>query len=222
MDFDIFKAIIKEASGFGNRSFSLHLFGEPLLYPKLFDAISYIKRSRRSHTVLLTTNGTLLNEKVKELIASGPDLVLWSWKKEVEFSDETRRLLRGWGRFRVRFIEGVTPPEAYKEWEKWPNVEKRRLHNYGGNISLPNKEKGARWSCYHLWLAPAIAWNGNFLLCCADPHQREVLGHFPESSIASMWQGKKLRDIRQNQRMGQYEGICKDCDVWKEYPNMFF
>src|SRR3990167_9309276 len=104
MDFNLFKAIIDEASRYGNRSFSLHLFGEPLLYPRIFEAISYVKRSRRGHTVLLTTNGTLLNQKVEELIAAGPDQVLWSWRREAKFTEETKRRLRAWGRFRVRFI----------------------------------------------------------------------------------------------------------------------
>jgi len=59
MGFDIFKAIIDEATRYGARSFSLHLFGEPLLYSKWFEAIRYIKSANRKHTVLFTTNGTL-------------------------------------------------------------------------------------------------------------------------------------------------------------------
>src|SRR5258708_3002683 len=57
IDFKLFKTIVDECSQYGPRSFSLHLFGEPLLYPFILDAIQYIKIKNRRHTILLTTNG---------------------------------------------------------------------------------------------------------------------------------------------------------------------
>ena len=61
MEFGLFQALIDEATTYGRRSFSLHLFGEPLLYPRWREAVAYIKRCHPQHTVLLTTNGTALN-----------------------------------------------------------------------------------------------------------------------------------------------------------------
>lgn len=235
MDWWTFTNIIDEASKYGTRSFSLHLFGEPLLYPKIFDAIRYIKTANRIHTVLLTTNGTLIerNGNLDKLISSGVDQVLWSWRPEAKFSEETKERLRQWGKFRVRFINEVVPDSEREAWQDWPNKEERPLHNYGGNVDLNQfqskeihqQEKSGdliRWPCYHLWLAPAVAWNGNFLLCCADPHQQEILGNVKEIPIASLWQSQKLRDIREGQLAGQYGGICKGCDVWKSYPDIWF
>ena len=236
MDFGLFKAIIDEATKFGPRSFSLHLFGEPLLYPRLFEAVAYIKRSNRLHTVLLTTNGTHLNGAVDEVCSSGIDQVLWSWRPEATFTPETKEKLRRWGKFRVRFIEEVTPKEAYEEWADWPNVEGRKLHNYGGNIdptsitststtvsgSFVKDVSTGRWPCYHLFLAPAVGWNGNILMCCADPHQKEVLGTFPKQTVAEVWQGERLKAIRDGHLKGEYKGICANCDVWKSYPDIFF
>lgn len=229
MDFSLFTRIADEATVHGKRSFSLHLFGEPLLYSRIHDAIHYLKQ--RGHTVLLTTNGTKLSDHVDRLIGSGVDQVLWSWRPEVKFDLRLKEKLRSWGKFRVRFIEEVTPPEAYKEWEDWPNVEGRKLHNYGGNIRLmdtagPNVDTTTgseiRHPCYHLWLAPAVAWNGEILLCCADPHRKEVLGKFPEQSVGEVWRGDRLAAIRASHLKGEYGGICKGCDVWKSYPNIFF
>jgi len=225
MDFNLFKEIINEASRYGKRSFSLHLFGEPLLYPRIHDAINYVKSCNKKHTVLLTTNGTKLNElfdSVKEA-----DQILWSWRREAKFTDETKRKLLRWGRFKVRFISEVTPKEAYKEWEKWPNKEVRSLHNYGGEIDLSkfsaisNSENKNRWPCYHLWLAPAVAWNGNILICCADPHQKEVIGKFKEQDVSDVWRGTRLNNIRKSHLEGKYFGICKNCDVWRSYPSFF-
>ena len=236
MDYALFTRLVDEATHYGRRSFSLHLFGEPLLYPKILDAISYLKA--RHHTVLLTTNGTHLNRFVDDLIGRGVDLVLWTWRPEAQFTPETKGKLRKWGRFRVRFIAEVTPKEAHLEWADWPNVEGRALHNYGGTIdtslwapttpaptesgSSSGVSPGGRYPCYHLWFAPAVAWNGDILLCCADPHRKEVLGRFPGVSVHDVWVSDRLERIRQGHRQGDFSGICAGCDVWKQYPDIFF
>lgn len=232
MDWSLFTQIVDEATLYGSRSFSLHLFGEPTLYPRWVEAIHYLKQAH--HTVLLTTNGTTLNARVEDLVSANPDQVLWSWRPEAKFTEATKQKLRKWGKFRVRFIAEVTPKEAYLEWADWPNVEGRPLHNYGGNIntsrfaiatsegpplSAPTVD---RWPCYHLWLAPAIAWNGHILLCCADPHHKEVLGTFPHDTVASIWKGSRLAAVRASHLAGEYKGICMNCDVWKQYPDLFF
>ena len=62
MGWDTFTGLVDEAARYGDRSFSLHLFGEPLLYPRCLDAIRYIKARRQGNVVLLTTNGTLLED----------------------------------------------------------------------------------------------------------------------------------------------------------------
>ena len=231
MDFGLFTALIDEATSYGPRSFSLHLFGEPTLYPKWTQAIRYIKQAHPRHTVLLTTNGTTLNARVDDLIAANPDVVLWSWRPEVTFTETTKEKLRRWGKFRVRFITEVTPSSAYAEWADWPNQEGRPLHNYGGNIDLTefsavdaasSTGSSTRHPCYHLWLAPAVGWNGNLLLCCADPHQAEVLGKFPEMTVAEAWASSKLAAVRTSHLTGQYGGICAGCDVWKQTPDLFF
>lgn len=237
MDYGLFTGIIDEASRFGSRSFSLHLFGEPLLYPRIVEAIEYIKRKRRDHTILLTTNGTLLNRYVDDLIRLGVDKLIWSWRPEAKFSDETKSKLRKWDRFTVRLIKETAPKEAVEEWSTWPKVEIRGLHNYGSNIDITKwQENGdaakslsqssetapSRWPCYHLWLAPAVAWNGEILICCSDPHRKEVLGRFPQDSIQKAWTGARLKSIRESHLEGKYGGICENCDVYKSYPDIFF
>lgn len=235
MDWRLFCDIVTEATSFGPRSFSLHLFGEPTLYPRWTDAIRFIRRAHPKHTILLTTNGTTLNARVDDLIACNPNLVLWTWRPEAQFTPQTKEKLRRWGKFRVRFIDEVTPPEARNEWADWPNVEGRTLHNFGGDIdtsrwsttrsSTPSgsaAKTARRWPCYHLWLAPAVAWNGNILLCCADPHQKEVLGKVPDQTVAEAWQGERIKAIRNGHLQGNYRGICANCDVWKIVPDLFF
>lgn len=237
MAFPLFKQIVDEAATYGPRSFSLHLFGEPLLYPNWREAIAYIKRKNRRNTVLLTSNGTLFNRYVGDLVNSGVDKLIWSWRPEAKFTEETKRKLKAWKPFTVRLIADVVPKEAFEEWSQWPRVEVRTLHNYGSNIDITKWQKNgdaensssqtsapqsSRWPCYHLWLAPAVAWNGDILMCCSDPHRKEVLGRYPQDSLTKVWTGVRLNAIRESHLRGQYGGICAGCDVWKSYPDIFF
>jgi len=220
MDFGLFRKIIDEATRFGPRSFSLHIFGEPLLYPLIFEACAYIKRRNKNHTILFTTNGTKINDCIDDIVRSGIDQIYWTWRPEARFTGATLLKLRKWKKFRVRFIDEITPKRAREEWENWGNVEGRNLHNYGGMIKVKQGNQMKRWQCYHLWLAPAVAWNGNFLMCCADPGQKEVFGDINKESVNECWQ--RVERVRESHLKGEYGGICGSCDVWKQYPNLFF
>lgn len=228
MEWETFQKIVDEATEHGPRSFSLHLFGEPLLYPRWFEAIGYIKHRNKRNTVLLTTNGTMLEKgnNLSLLINSGVDKVLWSWRPEVKFSERTRERLREWGKFTVRIIKELVPKEEIEKWKDWKPYEERNLHNYGGEISLENfgakSTDGKRHPCYHLWYAPAVAWNGNLLACCADSHQKFVIGNIKEMTISEAWKSRKMEDERKNHLNGVYKGICENCDIWKQYPDIFF
>lgn len=229
MDFQLFKKIVNEASQYGVRSFSLHLFGEPLLYRRWIDAINYIKAKNHKHTVLLTTNGTRINECIDKLVKLPIDKVLWTVRPEAKFTNETKSKLKKWKPFTVRIINEL---DNAGEYASWPRVERRRMHNYGGNISNTDTssknvvtgeqlaEQKKRWPCYHLFLAPAVSWNGKFLMCCADPHQKEVFGDINKDKISECWEA--LRKVRESHLNGQFNGICSNCDTWREYPNIFF
>lgn len=60
MDFEVFKAIVDEMAPWV-RATTLHIWGEPLLHPRLFDMIAYChQKGLRSE---ISTNATLLNEE---------------------------------------------------------------------------------------------------------------------------------------------------------------
>lgn len=224
MDFGLFKSIIDECSFYGPRSFSLHLFGEPLLYPKILEAIRYIKERNKRNTILLTTNGTLLNKFISDLMGLGIDRIIWSWRRN-NFTDETIGHLRRIGLIRLLIEE--TPKEEFEKWSKFPRVEVKHLHNYGGNIDVTKwgikETENVRYPCYHLWLAPAIRWNGDITICCNDPTGIERLDCFNNvGDISRIWNDRKLLDIRKTHLEGRYKGLCANCNVWKTYPDLFF
>lgn len=224
MDFGLFKDIVDECSKYGARSFSFHLFGETLLYPKIIEAILYTKKQNKNHTVLITTNGTLLNKYADALLESGVDRIIWSWRKN-NFTERTIQVLRKIGM--VRLLIEETPKEEFEKWKTFPRVEIKHLHNYGGNIDVSRFGLDAampegRYPCYHLWLAPAVRWNGELTFCCNVPQLgTEVLGCYGTDTIASVWKGEKLEEIRKEHLNKIYRGACKNCTSWQAYPSIF-
>jgi len=214
MDWGMFQKIVRQL--YKPVSVSLHLFGEPLLYPYLREAIELLKS--RKHTVSITTNGILLEERKVDLKKA--DQIIWSYNSQAKISYDTARSFK---HFIVRSIRQEQNP-GIERWAKWPNREARDLHNYGGSIDLssygvPSTVK--RWPCYHLWLAPAVSLKGTILACCADVDEKLVLGNIEEKSISEIWNSHEARQLRWEQLNGHFRKPCKDCDVWKSYPNIF-
>jgi len=204
LPFRLFKKIVDEASSFGPTSFSLHLFGEPLLYPRIIESIEYLKRG--GHTVILTTNGTMLRKYWRQL--KDVDKIIWSYKEGVKVPKE----LKTWKNFTVRFFGEAR--------EGWPRYEVRGLHNYGGQVPLSAPCTAKRYPCYHPFLAPAVNSKGDILICCADPKGKSAVGNIRTMTISQAW--FKMGKTRNNEKAGIHTGICEECDVWKTYPNLFF
>jgi radical SAM protein with 4Fe4S-binding SPASM domain len=206
LPFELFKKIVDEASLFGHRSFSLHLFGEPLLHPRIIDCIRYLKG--RGHAVILTTNGILLERLYEKL--RRVDKIIWSYKKEVKVPEA----LKSWKNFTVRFFEK-------REDLSWPRFEIRNYHNYGGQVSTARSTESLRHPCYHIWYAPSVTSTGNIVICCADPEQKSVIGNIKNMTITEAWNSPIFKKIREEHLNGKYSGICKKCDVWKSYASVF-
>lgn len=85
MDIELFKQIIDKIEGVD--TVSLCGYGEPLLHPKILDAIRYCKE--KGFETQLTSNGMLLkpDRKIKDLITSDLDLVTFSLESIEEVND---------------------------------------------------------------------------------------------------------------------------------------
>lgn len=224
MDFELFTRIVDECNQYGPRSFSLHLFGEPLLYAHILQAIEYIKQKDKRHTILLTTNGTVLNKFAGRLLELGVDRIIWSYRKN-NFNSDTIKVLKKIGLIRLLIEE--TPKEEFEKWKTFPRVEIKHLHNYGGQIDTTKwgvkEDKLERWPCYHLWLAPAIRWNGDITICCNDSRGSESVGRYGNNvNLNSFWNSSHLQAIRASHLNGQYKGLCVGCNSYKAYPDLFF
>lgn len=254
MDLELFKGMVDEAKKYGPRTFCLHLFGEPLLAPHFIEEIYYIKKVNPQNVIVLTTNGTLLNEKIaramieapvdkiavsfmsalkeKYLEITGTDLLSLVEENVKKIVVLKKELNKNKPKIIVRLIQEIHDKhEAEIFKQKWKNqnvlVEVRPAHNYGGNVAygqdrLDNKKK--RWPCYHLWLSPAVHWNGDFSVCCDDYARKAVLGNTNTKTVHELWNAPMLKVWRQAQLKGNFHcpKICENCNVWTMYHDVWF
>jgi MoaA/NifB/PqqE/SkfB family radical SAM enzyme len=77
MDFDLFKDIVNQTCASAPiRQICLVGFGEPLLYPRLEEAIQFIKNKNHAIRTTITTNGVLLSsEWAHRLVSAGLDQI---------------------------------------------------------------------------------------------------------------------------------------------------
>jgi radical SAM protein with 4Fe4S-binding SPASM domain len=250
MDFGLFKKIVDEAAEHGPRNFSLHLFGEPLLSPNIIPMIEYIKKSNQKNNILLTTNGVFLDkEKAEKIISAGVDKIAISVHsankekyKEITGVDQLGKVeenIKNLLDIKKKYTDNktkiylrmVAPKEDTKEisdfrkkWESYPVIiDIREPHNFGGRIEA-KKPKEKRYPCYHLWLSPGINWNGKVSICCQDTFKEEIIGDANNQPISEIWNGEKLKKYRKYHLKGEYGKIplCKKCNGWSTYPDMFF
>lgn len=275
MDFELFKSMVDEAKKYGPRTFCLHLFGEPLLAPHFIEEIFYIKQANLKNTIVLTTNGTLLTEKIGRAMIEAPvDKIAISFMAATKekyakitgtdllttVEENVRKLIalkKELGKNKPKIIlrmiqekennketlslQSATAKAGQGGWrqqdneadifkKKWQNesviVEVRPAHNYGGNVPYgeDRDEKKKRWPCYHLWLSPAVHWNGDFSVCCDDYARKAVLGNTKDKSINELWNSPILNIWRQAQLKGDFKcpGICENCNVWTMYNDIWF
>ena len=84
-------------------------------------------------------------------------------------------------------------------------------------------EPPERYPCYHLWLAPAIRWNGEIVECCNLAKSGEnVFGIYGETTLKEVWSGDGISKLRESHKKGIYPGACNNCTSWQAYPSIFF
>lgn len=191
MAWDLFTKVVDDAVRNGYRVMWLHVFGEPLLYPRIFDAVRYIKEADKRGPCI-STNGMLLTKDVSEqLIDSGVEhimVVLSSMMKEVyekirvgavfETVVENIHDLIDVSRGRIDIViqhlitkwnANETADEYYREFGRhkrfsvtdWQTV---RLPPHGEYIGLTKPHYGCLMRMVHF----CVLADGRVPICCFD------------------------------------------------------
>lgn len=63
-----------------------------------------------------------------------------------------------------------------------------------------------------------ILHSGEMLLCAHDWDRREILGNLRDHTIAELWNGERMREIRSLVSQRKYEQVagCRDCSLWRD------
>jgi radical SAM protein with 4Fe4S-binding SPASM domain len=63
-----------------------------------------------------------------------------------------------------------------------------------------------------------ILHDGSVILCAHDWARKEILGNVRDQTIAEIWNGERMREIRATVHRREYEKLpaCRDCSLWKD------
>ncbi len=248
MPFPLFERIIGESVAHGRRAMLiLHNWGEPLLNPALPDMIDHARQRRAAHTTQLATNGTLLNEETaRRLIAARLDAlvvsidaatasdyaarkgkdVLTLVTENVRTLQRLKRMLRSAvPRVSAKIVRrpgGEAEQQAFRaQWRNLADhVQITPFSNWGGTIadepSVPLPAR--RYACHFLWFYPAINWDGTVSCCCASCTPDGIIGNLADETLAAIWHGDRLREIRRRHLAGEFAAVpaCSGCTYWAE------
>ena len=248
---ELAKRITEEAARKGPTSYSLHLYGEPLMNPEWADIVALIRQANPHNTILLTTNGFFLDEiACRNLIGLGVNRIFVSlhsldphiYRKRTCGGDisivlnniRTFTKLAGSSvttKMFVRLFHGpddvpISSRQLDQIKELGVNLEIRGYHNFaGGKNKWTTFEKEThRWPCYHPWFTLGIAVDGTSVICCADARLQLKTGNAYEQTIEDMWKSSAVKSIRQEHLRNHFENwkTCELCDIWQFHPDIFF
>jgi radical SAM protein with 4Fe4S-binding SPASM domain len=67
-------------------------------------------------------------------------------------------------------------------------------------------------TCRWPWTSVSILWDGDVVPCCFDFDKRYILGNVASESLAAIWQGPRMRELRQQFMTGDVTNtLCKNC-----------
>lgn len=95
-------------------------------------------------------------------------------------------------------LEILTPKSEASKWQ--PTRE---------NLSCAERQK----QCWYLWQAAAVNFNGDVFPCCSEFSTKDVLGNIFKEPFKNIWNNKRYRDLRRNNKRHKN---CQFCHVDKD------
>lgn len=229
--------------------FELSGYGEPLQRPDLLDAmLGRIEDWGLAPISRVSTNGTLMEPAVAEVLLRHPSLVLevsvlavrpqtyllvtgQNLLSRVETNLEhllARRRERGQTfpyvvvkSVRMGGLEGESK-EFLERWEGLADeVRLDPYHRWGGvSPDLRGKSTQDRYPCPHLWRTLTVSSDGQVSPCDVDFDRRATVGHVSEG-LDGLWNGDNLEQLRRLHMEGRWDEVsmCRQCDAWAKLPD---
>ncbi|MBI5749432.1 MAG: radical SAM protein [Nitrospinae bacterium] len=254
MDMGLFTKIIDESVKYEHGNFILHKDGEPLLHKDIGNMMRIIRNKNKKSSIYISTNGIALTEEIaRSFIETGLDrlnisidaVIPETYKKvkggmldRVEKNVENLLALKKKLYTKkplitlqiIKMEETLNEIDGFvKKWSKYDvDISILYFRTWGSgaksDITLKEQNTKKRYPCHALWFSPAINWNGEVSLCCADWNCDEIIGNVNKQTLSEIWQNEKLYRYRKYHLLGEYDKIpiCKDCNYWQEAPDIWF
>ncbi len=102
---------------------------------------------------------------------------------------------------------------SFEEKVRLPEREIPVLHKIGRRIA-----RAYLRHCPVPFTMTNILHNGDMLMCVHDWGRKEVIGNVRDATIAELWNGPRMREIRARVSERDYEALpaCRDCSIWRD------
>jgi radical SAM protein with 4Fe4S-binding SPASM domain len=220
-------------------------YGEPFLNKNIFQFIRTAKAAGLKTGI--STNGTVLTDKIIQSVCeSGLNYIIFALDgatKETyerirlgadfdKVCDNIRRFLAHKNATRSRVFTVLqcicmeqTQSEIRQFSETWrvPGVDGLRIRQltYSGNEGRFRNDRRGR-PCYWLWSNPHVKYDGTVVACCKDVDGALALGNIHDRPFGEIWNGKRMRDLRQMHIDGRQQEIplCRSCNMYQPGTTM--
>jgi MoaA/NifB/PqqE/SkfB family radical SAM enzyme len=242
MTFDLCRKIIDEAVT--HPEFTTAIFyglADPFTDKGIFEKIRYAKKKGVKTTATSTNAGLLDEQKARDLLDCGLDLLNISLdgntketyeaiRRNLHFEttceNATRFLLmkRELGRAKPR----VTLRTAYTETTRheiesyiarWrglaDSLNIASVANWAGHSRHDNRRRlSGQLPCQRLWSCAEVTWDGRVPFCCFDVNDTIDLGDVNRDDLSKIWNMKKMQEIRQIHLESRFSELplCAVCD----------
>ena len=223
MEDAIFERLVRESGRTAEHMMLIGL-GEPLLDRKIFDRIEYCERHNIS--TLLSTNGTLLDEKTSaRLLDTRLEHITLSFDGATKESFEYYRKGARFGKVRDNFVQFARMKkdraskvqivvqmvrmernagevdEFVRFWSAVPGVDQVRIKEDETNLMQPEAGHGGEdWKhpCHYLWRGPMyVKHNGDIYPCCQSYMlDGAPVGNIGERPLEEIWNSDEMQRMR--------------------------
>ena len=238
MDFDFYKRIVDETEGYGKIIYP-NGCGEPLLYPKIVEAIDYANKKGRK--TMFYTNASMLDRNMSEkLLEVGLNEIRFSVDGCDKKTFESLRLGLSWdvvlsnivyflnykkqGGYRCKTMIRATIAKENKN--RWNDIKdfwrKKGVNKIApvNEIHIPSPPEFLKpkysslksFYCKRPIQHLTITANGKVALCCVDYLGSYVMGDLNKTSVLEAFNSETFNQVRRAMKNGKnYPTLCNFC-----------
>ena len=234
MDLALFKRIIDQGQKYLELVVPMNL-GEPLMNPQIYEIIRYCKN--KDMNVLISTNGTLLNENnSRKLLESGVDYLIFSFDGASKEIYERYRAGADFGQVRANLLsffkmkrelksrthcviqmvvlkDNQGEIEAFRDMWDAEDVEIRFKPNLvlGEEFSIPRtldqNPATLKKPCFHLWRGSFVVRVDGIVFPCCWSYNTLPVGDLKTQSLDEVWNSPEMLALRKKHAAGTADQI---------------